>query len=271
MKKINTIEKSTDTNPKIVTKFLQFLSHEDPYTDIEINVTKKEYFDGLMDEYITFVQSPITMESVLRMFHVFSSIEIVLDENIINNYQQVIASDKLDVAVEFLCGLIKSQSFLDQTYSMAKLLFNKAINEMGFSPLVFYPQATKKIVGQIEEGMLDSVETMIYYLYMRTQNHLNQQWVVKTQEEVVSILLEHEMLLKSVYGITSLGLYGSYVNGEQHMYSDIDIWVASEVFIDRNTKIALRTFLHLVLNLFVDLSIKTLTNIELYSDGITVF
>lgn len=47
--------------------------------------------------------------------------------------------------------------------------------------------------------------------------------VVKTLEEIRAILVEQKPYLTEKYGVTEIGVFGSYVGGEQRPDSDIDL------------------------------------------------
>jgi len=48
---------------------------------------------------------------------------------------------------------------------------------------------------------------------------------MKTLEEIKKILRQHKTELKEKYGVKEIGIFGSYVRGEQKKKSDIDILV----------------------------------------------
>jgi predicted nucleotidyltransferase len=48
---------------------------------------------------------------------------------------------------------------------------------------------------------------------------------MKTLEEIKVILKQHKTELKEKYGVKEIGIFGSYVRGEQKKKSDIDILV----------------------------------------------
>jgi predicted nucleotidyltransferase len=48
---------------------------------------------------------------------------------------------------------------------------------------------------------------------------------MKTLEEIKEILRQHKTELKEKYGVKEIGIFGSYVRGEQKKKSDIDILV----------------------------------------------
>jgi uncharacterized protein len=51
---------------------------------------------------------------------------------------------------------------------------------------------------------------------------------MKTLVEIESILREHRAELREKYGIAEMGVFGSYVKGEQREDSDVDILVSLE-------------------------------------------
>jgi len=48
---------------------------------------------------------------------------------------------------------------------------------------------------------------------------------MKTLEEIKEILKQHKLELKEKYGVKEIGIFGSYVRGEQRRKSDVDILV----------------------------------------------
>jgi predicted nucleotidyltransferase len=51
---------------------------------------------------------------------------------------------------------------------------------------------------------------------------------MKTLTEIKQILQEQKPFLAEKYGVTELGVFGSYVRGEQHPDSDLDILIELE-------------------------------------------
>ncbi len=52
--------------------------------------------------------------------------------------------------------------------------------------------------------------------------------MIKTLKGMKSIITEHKVQLKNNYGVKEIGIFGSYVRGEQLEQSDIDILVEFE-------------------------------------------
>ncbi len=51
---------------------------------------------------------------------------------------------------------------------------------------------------------------------------------MKTLDEIKTILVHEKPYLAARYGVTELGLFGSYVRGEQKQESDIDLLIELE-------------------------------------------
>jgi predicted nucleotidyltransferase len=51
---------------------------------------------------------------------------------------------------------------------------------------------------------------------------------MKTFEEIKEIIQEHKEDLKKEYGVKEIGIFGSYVRGEQKAVSDVDILIELE-------------------------------------------
>jgi predicted nucleotidyltransferase len=51
---------------------------------------------------------------------------------------------------------------------------------------------------------------------------------MKTFEEIKKIIQEHKEDLRKEYGVKEIGIFGSYVRGEQKAISDIDILIELE-------------------------------------------
>jgi len=56
--------------------------------------------------------------------------------------------------------------------------------------------------------------------------------LMKTKEEIIKVLKHELPYLKQRYGVSNVGLFGSYSRNEQTEHSDIDLLVDFEVPID---------------------------------------
>ncbi len=80
--------------------------------------------------------------------------------------------------------------------------------------------------------------------------------MVKNLEEIKEILSAYKEELRERFGVKEIGIFGSYVRGEQRVDSDIDILVELERPIDFFLFIELEEFLSKILQSKVDLVIK---------------
>lgn len=82
---------------------------------------------------------------------------------------------------------------------------------------------------------------------------------MKEIEQIVAKLRENKPLLQNKYGVRTLGVFGSYIRGEQRKKSDVDILVEFEADarMDLLTFIELENNLSDLLGIKVDLVMKT--------------
>jgi len=79
---------------------------------------------------------------------------------------------------------------------------------------------------------------------------------VTTLNEIKDILVVHKEELKRKYGVSEIGIFGSYIRNKQDENSDVDILVEFEKAIDLFTFINLKYFLSDLLGTNVDLVMK---------------
>ena len=75
-------------------------------------------------------------------------------------------------------------------------------------------------------------------------------------KEIISTLQNIKEKLKIKYGVSEIGIFGSYVKNKQDKTSDIDILVEFEKPIDLLTYVNLKNYLSELLNTNVDLVMK---------------
>ena len=75
-------------------------------------------------------------------------------------------------------------------------------------------------------------------------------------ENILKILKEHERELREKYGLKSIGVFGSYVRGEERIDSDLDILVEFDRKIDLFEFLELEEYLSEILGVKVDLVLK---------------
>lgn len=79
---------------------------------------------------------------------------------------------------------------------------------------------------------------------------------MKRLEEIKEILRNHKVEIKEKFRVKEIGIFGSYVRGEQKEFSDIDILVEFEAPVDFFTFLDLEEFLTKLLDVKVDLVMK---------------
>ena len=75
-------------------------------------------------------------------------------------------------------------------------------------------------------------------------------------KDIRKVLKGHKEKLKRKYGVSEIGIFGSYVKNEQDETSDIDILVEFEKAVDLLTFVNLKNYLSDLLNTNVDLVMK---------------
>ena len=75
-------------------------------------------------------------------------------------------------------------------------------------------------------------------------------------ERIKKVLKAHEKELREKFGVKSIGIFGSFVRGEQKKDSDLDILVEFEKPIDFFQFLELEEYLEDILNIKVDLVLK---------------
>lgn len=79
---------------------------------------------------------------------------------------------------------------------------------------------------------------------------------MKNLEDLRTTLQAHKEELNRKYGVTEIGVFGSFVKNEQNDTSDVDILVEFDKAIDLLTFVNLKNYLSDLLKLNVDLVMK---------------
>lgn len=75
---------------------------------------------------------------------------------------------------------------------------------------------------------------------------------MKSLEEIKSILRKQKLQIRERYGVSKIGIFGSYVRGEQKKKSDVDILVEFEKPISLLKLVNLENFLADIIGIKVD-------------------
>lgn len=79
---------------------------------------------------------------------------------------------------------------------------------------------------------------------------------MSTLNDIIDILVVHKEELRRKYGVSEMGIFGSYIKNKQDENSDVDILVEFEKAIDLFTFLNLKYFLTELLGVNVDLVMK---------------
>jgi predicted nucleotidyltransferase len=79
---------------------------------------------------------------------------------------------------------------------------------------------------------------------------------MRTLEDLKNTLHTHKKELYNKYGVTQIGIFGSYIKNIQDESSDLDILVEFKQAIDLFTFVNLKNYLSDMLNINVDLVMK---------------
>ncbi|MFH1993432.1 MAG: nucleotidyltransferase family protein [Pseudomonadota bacterium] len=79
---------------------------------------------------------------------------------------------------------------------------------------------------------------------------------MKILDEIKKIINEHKLYLEEKYNVKSMGIFGSYLRGEQSGQSDIDILIEFHNPVDLFEFIKLENYLSEILGVKVDLVMK---------------
>lgn len=90
-----------------------------------------------------------------------------------------------------------------------------------------------------------------------------EEYKMKTHKQIEQVLREHKTELAEKYKVKEIGVFGSYVRGEEKKTSDVDILVEFEEIPDLFKFIELERYLEKLLGLRVDLVRKKALREEL--------
>lgn len=269
MKKVNEIENISEYNQKIDARFIRYLSHDKPFS-YEAVKDENSTFYSVLNAFLVFKEVPLTQASIDGMYQALANKSLTISDALIEKCRNAkIISQMITCFVE----IIQSELFLDQTAEMAKIIFNWMLINQKYCPVIFYPSLSKRIIEAIHAGAeATQLEALFNHAYSNTVHKLNRKQKTKTQDEVKKCILEHKDMLENLYGITSIGLFGSFARGDQHAYSDIDIWIKSGNRISYTDRFLIKKLLETMLDAHVDLNIwsKNIAD-TVFHDSLKVF
>jgi predicted nucleotidyltransferase len=274
MNKIDQIEKVTSYNEKIKLNFIRFLLKEEVFSFDDMKSQGNEEYENLLSAYEIFLNSTLDKAAIKALLKAVNGNEEQMDTNYIEELLESNFNDySISECVNVFVDIVQKQVFYEKTEEIAKLIFNKLLELNGYCPVVFYPKLTRNLLNHIQSGSTEEIiEKIFIKLIFRTIKHLNTKQSLLQQEAVLNLILQHEKMIKQVYHVTSLGVFGSFARNEQNEYSDIDLWIKVNQEFSNEDKYALCVMLQTVLGVYVDLSVWT-TELDamLFHDSLTVF
>lgn len=269
MEKVNEIETIIEYNQKIDARFIRHLSHDKPFS-YEETKNENNAFQSVLKSFLIFKDVELTRISINDMHQALTNQNLEVSDAFIEKCLKI---KKMSQMIECFVEIIQSKLFLDQTEEMAKLIFNWLLISQKYCPIVFYPSISRQIIKAIHEDADEhKLNTLFFHAYMNTSHKLNRKQNIKTQDEVKKLILTHQEMLKDLHGITSLGFFGSFARGDQHAYSDIDIWIKVDKQINYTAKFLIKKLLETMLETHVDLNIWTKNAADtVFHDSLKVF
>lgn len=274
MIKVNRIQEVETYNQKIDIKFLQYLLTKKPFTQSDIGDLRKDEFEELVSAYSIFKESPISKETIQTIYQFLAKKDIEITDDLMMSISSIYGKENIiHENIELFIRILESQCLLDKTYEMAQLIFNKILIDHSYCPIIFYPdKVTTILLASQNNQSIETIDNLFYKLFISTYQHYNIPRDMKSREEIFNLILDHEVMLRELYGINSLGLFGSYARDEQHEYSDIDIWIKCSTQLDKTELFNIRSLLRTLLNLYVDLNLWQESLSEtMFIDSITIF
>lgn len=270
MRKISDIKTVEAYNPKIEERFIRYLSPQRPFTYEEVKEEKSKY-KSLLNAFKEIKLKELTVDRVTKMYQILENHNTVrIYEEFIDEYSDM---DTVEKMINGFIKLIHEKVFLERTVEMAIMLFNNQMINQNYCPIVFYPNITKQLVEAIESSEShNKIYAQFHHAYFNTLNKLNRRHNTKSQKEVVSLILNHQHMLKDLYKIESLGLFGSFARDDQNEYSDIDIWIKVNGWISYQTKYLIKSLLETILDLGVDINFWTPNHARtVFHDSLKIF
>lgn len=106
------------------------------------------------------------------------------------------------------------------------LLLNHLLVHNGYLPIIMYPNIGKHLIESADNNQAELI--LVLENLINHSRKLNTKQKKLTIKEITSKILENKDELEDLFGIKSLGIYGSYATGKVSEYSDIDFWVMTD-------------------------------------------
>lgn len=287
-------------NQKITFKFIENIWQERDHRESE-NAIKMIYkktalphsfteimFSKSLKAYEMIVKSKdIDQQLIYSILKIYKpTIELLNDE--LNCFEPIIIEIKnmnleseswIDSFVKIFKLSVLIQCFRGYEIEMAKLLSNYRLIKANDRPIIMYCYSSQKMANIARtNGDYEKMKKIFKFLIKRT-NKFNQCHDLIELDDIKKILMDLKNDLMTKFGITYLGIFGSYSRGEQNEYSDLDILckVRDDFKNISNLKDEIASFIKDAVSIDVDVMIDDVTYdadqipVDMFTEKIQIF
>lgn len=245
---------SKQYNPKIDIRFIYYISEKFDWSYSE-TLKSDGQFRKVFQQYLKFRDSELTIKAISEMLSALGNAEPCSDEQ----FNRIIFIENDCGANDFFKIfqlVIQENLFGDYSREMAKILFNRLITTNGYMPVVFYSHHSNYILSAIYSNNIEFAIIGLNQLVEYVDYHFNS--IDKNRQTNLDVitarLLDNKDSLQNIFGVTQLGLFGSYVSKTFNEYSDLDVWFKTSKELTINQFVSLKKTLESILDSRVDLA-----------------
>lgn len=231
-------------NPKITFKFIENIWQGRDHRESE-EAIKAVYRKEALPHSFT----EVMFSKALKAYEIISSsnsVDEIKIKDIIKIYKPLLQMneddanlllqliDKIKVALNYDCHWLEHfldiyrycilcPTFKGYEIELGKLFSNYSLIVNHLPPVIMYCYSSEKMANIIRSGGDEEQLRKIMSLLIKRTNKFNKSHKVVPLVEIQQSIYEIQEELKNDYGITHLGIFGSYSRGEQNKFSDLDI------------------------------------------------
>lgn len=169
-------------------------------------------------------------------------------ELLINTYNK---SKESNNSISLMRYLLINDSFNDYTFELTSFLVNKLLIENDDIPIIFSRYSLEAILNQIRLGSNDYIlNEILSELRIRTSFYLTRYDDGLNKDKIFDIVLSNKDYLNN-QGINAVWLFGSFSNGTETPYSDIDLVIS--LFDKTKTKQDIKNIFYSLLGRLIDI------------------
>lgn len=142
-----------------------------------------------------------------------------------NFLQQMSTHNPFDEACQLFFYIVKKSIFSELSIKFAIIVFNALLVRNKILPIIFYVGFTTAVCELIQAGLtLDSLKEIIFECF-EVSIKFNQKNSVMSINDMLPLLQSLEEDLRKNWGINQLSIVGSFAQGTNNEYSDLDVVV----------------------------------------------